>query len=493
MDTKEMNAISDSLFNRHVFYVCLTSQENSENFHGDLFQMRKSFFDGGMKRFSTAHYTDDLGLDGKVRGKINSHSIKWKKTLGKTTIEESFFANGSYVIVRRDLNGSICGKITYDKNMLWTKTEYFNSDDYMQASIILKPVGTNDSVEKFIYDPAKKRYDSQLLYPVAYMHGSAEQSVIDAKNGDNYVLVATDRGEFCYCPEDETNKRSQSIDDINSGTIMMMPAWEIKDGEIPETAIGPSEVEAEPEAENAEKAIPEASVQEAVSEAEPVESAGIITETDLSLNIESTQETPPVKTQIIAAGEEYNYTGKMLDGKREGRGRTDQQNGLTAFDGEYIDNKKDGFGASYCKNGDMSYVGGWKEDCKDGIGVSFRKDDHAVHIAKWNMGKPDTHTTLIDSDGNLKFSGRIVDGKKQGAGISYRKADDTVLVGKYTDGCADSYASLFDSDGCLIYTGQWKDGKRNGTGTEFDKNGQIVYSGEWKDDKYLNGILYQKI
>ena len=53
--------------------------------------------------------------------------------------------------------------------------------------------------------------------------------------------------------------------------------------------------------------------------------------------------------------------------------------------------------------------------------------------------------------------------------------------------------SRYDADGNLIYTGGWSDGKRNGTGTEFDVNGQIIYSGEWKDDKYLNGILYQKI
>lgn len=581
----KINSMGDSLVNRHVYSVCCTSMDDV--FHSDLYKLRKAFFEGGMKKCSLKSNSQDTGLDIKIRGRMGKHFLKWKKSSRKLALEEAFAVAKNHVVVKRDLNGSICGKITFDEDMDWVKTEYFSGSDYMLATVILKPDTTKNAIEKFTYNKENRRYEVESLLPTPYMHGSAEQSIVNAQNGDNLVLAATDQGEFCYCPEKEHRDRIRTIEDIKAGNIMMMPAWEIKDGEIPENAkdtdpviefknlvdvcenieksqsddsdktenetseeddsdkktkdtndsstsetpentgkdsdtkLTEKQLSADTAAENNEPAVEcispaleskeaaksetasaEASCQSVaddtkfingVSEASEAENTGSITSEDLELTIENSDNFNPKTMQLSADGEEFNYTGRMQDGKREGRGRTDQSNGLTAFDGEYKNNMKDGFGASYYKDGDMSYVGSWKEDKKDGVGISFRRKDHAIHIAKWENGTPDAHTTLIDSDGNLKFSGRIVDGKKQGAGVSYRKSDDTIFVGKYTDGNADTYGSLFDNEGHLIYTGQWKNGMRNGTGTEFDANGQIVYSGEWKDDKYLNGILYQKV
>lgn len=488
----ELTAMSDSLFNTNVYSVYLTKEEGHGSYHHELGELRRRFFENGKKKQKYKNKSTVLGYSEKTKGCIKKHDLKWKKTAGSVTKEEAFCISKNYVVVIRDLGGSIISKITYNRDMLWIKTEYFRTDNYTTPHTILKPRDTDNSIELFTYDYDKARYASSILYPVPYMADTPEQSIANAKHGDELVILKSDRGSFCYCPEAEQKARLKTAEEMESGTIMLTTAWEVKDGEVPEPAI---------EEQGSEDNIPEIAEElpetEGVTEAVAV-IAGEISEDDLQLETADEPETAlkitPVTENIsLGISTKHNYVGNIVRGKREGRGRTEQQNGLTVYDGEYKDNMKDGFGASYYSDGDLSYVGGWKEDKKDGVGVSFRKEDHALHISGWKDGEADSYTTLIDKEGNLRFSGRIIDGKKQGAGVSYRRDDDTIFVGRYTDGEADSYGSLFDKDGTLIYTGEWKDGKRNGQGTEFDKNGQIIYTGEWKDDKYHNGMLYRKV
>lgn len=488
----ELTAMSDSLFNANVYSVYLTKEEGQGSYHRELSELRRKFFENGKKKQKYKNKSTILGYPEKIKGHIKKHDFKWKKIAGSATKEEAFCISRNFVVVIRDLGGSIISKITYNRDMLWIKTEYFRTDDFTTPHTILKPRDTENSIELFTYDHDKGRYSSLLLYPVPYRIDTPEQSILNAKHGDGPVILSCDRGTFCYCSEEEQKARLKTAEEMESGTIMLTTAWEVKDGEVPEPAI--EEPETEEDIPEIEEELP---TNEGVTEAVEVV-AGEIVEEDLQLETEKEEETslkitPVTESISLGISTKHNYVGNIVRGKREGRGRTEQQNGLTVYDGEYKDNMKDGFGASYYADGDLSYVGGWKEDKKDGVGVSFRKEDHALHISGWKEGEADSFTTLIDSEGNLRFSGRIIEGKKQGAGVSYRRDDDTIFVGRYTDGEADSYGSLFDKDGTLIYTGEWKDGKRNGQGTEFDQKGQIVYSGEWKDDKYHNGILYRKV
>lgn len=514
------SSISESLFNRHVFYACYTGAEPADHLHGRLSRLRKDFFTTGGKRVSARGRIDESGYEGKVRGSLSKHSIHWKKTVGGVATEEAFLVNKNFVVVLRDLNGRIYGKVYYDRSLLWLKTEYFSANDFISADLIFKPVETMDAVEKFTYDAQTRNYSSVLLYPVPYRHGTPEQSLLNSRHGEELLLVSADHGEFCYCEKEEAEERRKSAQELDSGTIMLLPAWEVRDGEITEPEEFPAqdppllpeeetpapaakaELPAAPAAEEPLEADqpatedPTSSVsvsRESVSPAKVDESAGTIEKYDLTLTVERTKKAPPVKTTIVSGGENYNYTGTLIGGKRQGRGRTDLKSGMTAFDGEYVDNKREGFGCSYYKSGNLSYAGSWKQDKKDGLGVSFRNKDHAIQVCRWSDGKPEGFTTLFDAEGNLRYSGAIVEGKKQGVGVSFRREDGSVFVGKWDGGEEANSGSLFDSQGNLIYSGGWKDGQRNGTGTEFDAAGQIVYSGEWKDDKYLNGILYQKI
>lgn len=147
------------------------------------------------------------------------------------------------------------------------------------------------------------------------------------------------------------------------------------------------------------------------------------------------------KRIVISAQESYIYFGKVIDGLRQGRGRTQMQNGCTAYEGDYLDDKRDGFGAYYYKSGKICYVGGWKANKREGVGVSYSSQDGSIFIGKWK---------------------------------------DNIPTGS---------GAAFDADGRLIYTGEWKDGLRHGRGTEY-KNGEVVFTGEFREDKYYSGYKH---
>ncbi len=189
----------------------------------------------------------------------------------------------------------------------------------------------------------------------------------------------------------------------------------------------------------------------------------------------------PVSKRIVVSEEEsYLYFGRLIHGLRQGRGRTEMENGFTAYDGYYRDDKRDGFGAYYYKSGQICYVGDWKENQRDGIGVSYTPHGENIHVGRWSEDKPVGKGAIFDGDGNLSFAGKIENGMRQGVGISYKVEDGTIFVGKWKDNVPTGKGSEFDGDGNLIYTGMWKDGKRHGFGTEYNKEGEICLQANGK-------------
>ncbi len=199
------------------------------------------------------------------------------------------------------------------------------------------------------------------------------------------------------------------------------------------------------------------------------------------------------KRIVVSAEESYLYFGKIINGLRHGRGRTQGPDGMTSYEGEYRKDKRHGFGAYYYKSGKLCYAGEWNENLRDGVGVSFHPTEDGIHVGRWDQDVPAGPGAVFDGQGNLEFAGRIENGRRQGVGVTYQAEDGTVFVGKWKDGKPTGQGSAFDPEGNLIYTGGWKDGKRHGTGTEFSADGQVVFTGEWKDDAYLSGILYKRV
>ena len=598
MEAITTNAMSSSLLARNVYCVCFTARDSMDIFHGEFAEARKKFFTGNGKTVRVGQREIVKGFDGKLQGKLTRRSFYWKKTAHKSVpsgnkkvaLEESFDHKGGTMLVLRDFRGIITGRMFFDRSQIWLKSEYYEPRDYSNARVIFKPCDTFDAVERFDYDREKKRYRSTLLYPVPYLPGSAEQSLLNARFGEPQLILSTGEGDFCYCPEQEADSRKNALKDIGNGSILLIPAWEVKDGSLtgesqeepeseiaftsleeyarirpPEETAAAAAPEAEllqdetaqlraaaarehsPEPENpksncTEKAEPDASEileaahsfaaqkpqqSEKSSESEHVrlpeapedreildaahkaaeskDNAGKMESEKFAAALKEAERTaavPVTEEEYLEADSEgaplsaesgAGYCGSILDGRISGRGRTEQPNGLTAYDGDYMDGKRHGFGSYYYKDGALCYAGFWKDDRKDGVGVSFRNSDHALHVAPWEEGRPGKFASLFDRSGSLRYAGRIENGKKQGVGISYNGEDGSVFVGKWMDGVPTGYGTAFDREGNLLYTGMWKDGKRCGSGTEFDENGEIVFSGEWKDGKYHNGILYKKL
>lgn len=515
------SSMSQSLLARDVYQVCFPERDGLDSLRDELACARKKFFTEKKKAVKVGKSEIVKGFEGKLHGRLSRHGLYWRKSAGKVALEEAFDQRNGYVVVKRDFRGVIVSRTFFDRNHLWIKSEYYEPWDGTNAQIIFKPSDASDLIERFDREPDRRRYRSTELHPLPYLAGTAEQSILGARFGEPGFIVSAAEGEFCYCPKKEAQARKRALDEIRDGTIVLMPAWEVKDGALTgdegeeKTAvtftsleeyakIGPGQ-ESQPEtpapsgpplSQEAEEFTPasEPEDQERQKAAERSEDELILEAARKVAGMEGpAAEDPKDGEPRESLAADMGYRGAIKDGKITGRGRTEQQNGLTAYDGEYLDGRRDGFGSYYYKDGSLCYAGFWKDDKKDGLGVSFRDSDHALHISNWENGQPGSFVSLFDKDGNLRYSGRIENGKKQGAGVSVNQADGTVFVGKWENGQPTGLGSSFDKDGNLLYYGGWKDGKRSGHGTEFDGNGGIVFDGEWKDGKYHNGILYQKL
>ena len=546
MTEHNATSLSASLVNRKVYTVCYTGLDTLSSFHDALYEARRSYFGSGKTVHIRARGIFD-GLSGEVHGKLSRRTIKWKKRAGKTTLEAAFTDGGQRGIAFYNAYGALRARVYYDAEMLWMRTEYFSPDDDRRARITFKPDDHRDAVIRFDYNDSTGKTKETVLFPVPYAFQTAEQSLQNAQFGDRLLLVADERGEYAYCPREEQQRRIKFLKQNKNASVMLSMGWEVKDGDVPETTEPESELpafgnltepalvdflsdpaekaaeptEEEPASEEAASEAPEAEpqpetepepkeVEEAPEEPAPEEtpktdSAPDITPEELRqaralldkllpAKEAEKEDDPKAGITLIRGGTPLRYTGDLSeDGKREGFGRTVNNNGITLYEGEYKNDLREGFGVHHYRSGAVSYIGDFKNDQRDGFGVSFRESDHALHISHWQNGKPQGMATIFNKNGDLIYNGQIIDGQKQGAGVSVDPETHCVFVEKYENNEKAGQATLFDADGNLIYSGGWQNGKRQGHGTAFDKNGNVVYTGEWKDDRYENGILYRHV
>ena len=531
-NTITSNAMSASLLSRDVYGVCFPQRDSLDVLHSEFAAAREQFFSGGRKTVKVGRSQVVKGFDGKLKGKLSRRGLYWKKTAtgmaGERAIalEEVFEQKGGWMLVTRDFRNVIVSRAFFNKSHIWLKSEYYEPWDAACARVIFKPGDLGDTVERFDWDPVNKRYDSTLLYPVTYQPGTPEESLLTARFGQPQLLVATAQGQFGYCPQQEAKDRQQAREQIQEGTILLMPAWEVKDGEIAkpqkeedeESAISfttledyaqlpPAQEEASQEEANsptgeeapqeevqtsAGEETPQEEVQSPAGEGAPQEEAPSPAGEEAPEKEALPQEDAAILQAARQAAQSQPQLGEVqpgegtlvVQGKEAGR--------AAAYDGAYAQGKRQGFGSAYYQDGALRYAGFWNQGKKEGLGVSFRDGDHALHVARWTDGKPGEFVSLFDGQGNLRYSGYMKDGKKDGAGVSPPPQGEGLYVGKWKDGESLEVGSAFDREGNLLYYGQWKDGKRHGRGTAFDKTGAVVFDGEWKEDGYFNGVLYQK-
>ena len=150
------SAMSLSLLARNVYCVCFADRDSLDILRGELALARERYFTGGSRR-----------------------GFFWRKSAhnvtgtGNLLLEEAFDQKGGYLLVNRDFRNIIASRVFFNKALAWLKSEYYEPWDTHNARVIFKPVDSDDLVERFDWDAAKKRYRSTMLYPVPYLEGDA--------------------------------------------------------------------------------------------------------------------------------------------------------------------------------------------------------------------------------------------------------------------------------------------------------------------------------
>lgn len=525
------SAMSLSLLARNVYCVCFADRDSLDILRGELALARERYFTGGCKTLRVGKREVIRGFEGKLQGKLSRRGFFWRKSAhnvtgtGNLLLEEAFDQKGGYLLVNRDFRNIIASRVFFNKALAWLKSEYYEPWDTHNARVIFKPVDSDDLVERFDWDAAKKRYRSTMLYPVPYLEGDAGQSLLNAQFGEPKLLVSTGEGMFCYCPKEEAQRRKEALADLRRGTLVILPAWEVKEGslaapgepepegpditfssleeyahiqeppvkELPAVAApGEEAVSEEPapqeeaEATAPEKAIVEVPVpgeeatpavpeepapQEKMEATAPEEAAG---ERPLPEEAAPSGEAP-------AAQEERAQEPAPQAGPAEEPSPWEPQD---AEDREILQAAREAAGVQAQglspANG-PSYRGELREGLPWGQGRTEQPNGRTSYEGEFRAGKREGFGAYYYKNGSLCYAGSWKEDKKDGLGVSFRESDHILHIAKWKEGAPGEFVSLFDKEGNLRYGGRIEDGKKQGAGVSYNAADGTVFVGKWQD------------
>ena len=526
------NAISASLLARNVYGVCFPQRDTMDALHSEFAAAREKFFTGGRKRVRVGRSEVVQGFDGKLKGKVSRRGLYWKKTAAgmagakAIALEEAFDQRGGHVLVRRDFRNIIVSRTFFDKGQIWLKSEYYEPWDAVNARVIFKPSSTEDTVERFDWDGENKRYRSTLLYPVPYLAGTPEQSILGSRFGQPPFLVSTGEGEFCYCPKEEAQARKKALEDIQGGTIVLMPAWEVKDGALaqeegeeeadiafpsleeyavippkPETVAEESAVE-EASAEETmaeETAVEEAAVEEAAVEEAPAEEAAVEEATAEESAVEETaveetavEETAVEETAVEETAVEETEAEAIVElahRQEEAEApRTEEEEILAAArqaahaaedEPEEAPQAADKAQEEAPREGALAHAGETVQP--QAIQIAGEAGGMTAYRGEYQDGKRHGFGAAYYKDGALSYAGFWKEGKKDGLGVSFRDGDHALHIARWENGKPGGFVSLFDSQGSLRYSGRFENGKKQGAGVTVNPADGTLFVGKWQD------------
>ena len=531
------NAISASLLARNVYGLCFPQRDTMDALHSEFAAAREKFFTGGRKRVRVGRSEVVQGFDGKLKGKVSRRGLYWKKTAAgmaggrAIALEEAFDQRGGHVLVRRDFRNIIVSRTFFDKGQIWLKSEYYEPWDTVNARVIFKPSSTEDTVERFDWDGENKRYRSTLLYPVPYLAGTPEQSILGSRFGQPPFLVSTGEGEFCYCPKEEAQARKKALEDIQGGTIVLMPAWEVKDGalaqeegeeeadiafpSLEEYAVIPPKAEAVVEEAPAEETVEEAAVEEAAVEETAVEeSAAEESAVEESAVEEAAVEEPAVEEPAVeetvveetaveeAAVEEAEAEAIVELAHRQEEGteapRTEEEEILAAArqaahaaedepeeapqaaaEVQEVPETADKAREEAPQEGALAHAG--EVEKPQAIQIAGEAGGMTAYRGEYQDGKRHGFGAAYYKDGALSYAGFWKEGKKDGLGVSFRDGDHALHIARWENGKPGGFVSLFDSQGSLRYSGRFVNGKKQGAGVTVNPADGTLFVGKWQD------------
>ena len=540
------SAMSLSLLARNVYCVCFADRDSLDILRGELALARERYFTGGCKTLRVGKREVIRGFEGKLQGKLSRRGFFWRKSAhnvtgtGNLLLEEAFDQKGGYLLVNRDFRNIIASRVFFNKALAWLKSEYYEPWDTHNARVIFKPVDSDDLVERFDWDAAKKRYRSTMLYPVPYLEGDAGQSLLNAQFGEPKLLVSTGEGMFCYCPKEEAQRRKEALADLRRGTLVILPAWEVKECSLaaPGEPEGPditfssleeyAHIQEPPVKElpameaPGEEAIVEAPVPgEETAPAVPEEPAPqqeaerpAPEETLMEAHVPGEETAPAVSEEPApqekmeatapeeAAGErplpeEAAPSGEAPSAQEESAQEPAPQaesagpaeepspwEPQDAEDREILQAAREAAGVQTQglspANG-PSYRGELREGLPWGQGRTEQPNGRTSYEGEFRAGKREGFGAYYYKNGSLCYAGSWKEDKKDGLGVSFRESDHILHIAKWKEGAPGEFVSLFDKEGNLRYGGRIEDGKKQGAGVSYNAADGTVFVGKWQD------------
>lgn len=542
------SAMSLSLLARNVYCVCFADRDSLDILRGELALARERYFTGGCKTLRVGKREVIRGFEGKLQGKLSRRGFFWRKSAhnvtgtGNLLLEEAFDQKGGYLLVNRDFRNIIASRVFFNKALAWLKSEYYEPWDTHNARVIFKPVDSDDLVERFDWDAAKKRYRSTMLYPVPYLEGDAGQSLLNAQFGEPKLLVSTGEGMFCYCPKEEAQRRKEALADLRRGTLVILPAWEVKEGslaapgepepegpditfssleeyahiqeppvkELPAVAAPEEEaiVKAPVPGEETAPAVPEepapqeeveATVpEEAIAESSvPGEKAApaVLDEPASQAEVEATAPEEAAGERPLPEAEAPSGEAPATQEERvqepapqaEPAGSAEEPSPWEpqdAEDREILQAAREAAGVQTQglspANG-PSYRGELREGLPWGQGRTEQPNGRTSYEGEFRAGKREGFGAYYYKNGSLCYAGSWKEDKKDGLGVSFRESDHILHIAKWKEGAPGEFVSLFDKEGNLRYGGRIEDGKKQGAGVSYNAADGTVFVGKWQD------------
>lgn len=525
------SAMSLSLLARNVYCVCFADRDSLDILRGELALARERYFTGGCKTLRVGKREVIRGFEGKLQGKLSRRGFFWRKSAhnvtgtGNLLLEEAFDQKGGYLLVNRDFRNIIASRVFFNKALAWLKSEYYEPWDTHNARVIFKPVDADDLVERFDWDAAKKRYRSTMLYPVPYLEGDAGQSLLNAQFGEPKLLVSTGEGMFCYCPKEEAQRRKQALADLRQGTLVILPAWEVKEGSlaapgepepegpditfssleeyahiqeppvkelpamaapgeeaIPEEPAPQEEMEVTaPEKAIAESSVPGEEATSAVSEEPAPQEKMEATAPEEAAGERPLPEAEAPSGEAPAAQEESAQEPAPQAGPAEEPSPWEPQD---AEDREILQAAREAAGVQTQglspANG-PSYRGELREGLPWGQGRTEQPNGRTSYEGEFRAGKREGFGAYYYKNGSLCYAGSWKEDKKDGLGVSFRESDHILHIAKWKEGAPGEFVSLFDKEGNLRYGGRIEDGKKQGAGVSYNAADGTVFVGKWQD------------
>ena len=540
------SAMSLSLLARNVYCVCFADRDSLDILRGELALARERYFTGGCKTLRVGKREVIRGFEGKLQGKLSRRGFFWRKSAhnvtgtGNLLLEEAFDQKGGYLLVNRDFRNIIASRVFFNKALAWLKSEYYEPWDTQNARVIFKPVDADDLVERFDWDAAKKRYRSTMLYPVPYLEGDAGQSLLNAQFGEPKLLVSTGEGMFCYCPKEEAQRRKEALADLRRGTLVILPAWEVKEGSLaaPGEPEGPditfssleeyahiqeppvkdlpameapeeeTIVKAPVPGEEAAPAVPEEPAPQEEVEATAPEEA--IVEAPVpgeeATSAVSEEPAPQEKMEATAPEEAAGERSLPEEAAPSGEAPAAQEERAQepapqaesagpaeepspwepqdAEDREILQAAREAAGIQtqgLSPTNGPSYRGELREGLPWGQGRTEQPNGRTSYEGEFRAGKREGFGAYYYKNGSLCYAGSWKEDKKDGLGVSFRESDHILHIAKWKEGAPGEFVSLFDKEGNLRYGGRIEDGKKQGAGVSYNAADGTVFVGKWQD------------